>query len=38
MTRVATATLRPAALQQSVVEYLNPRMKLAYFAQKTWAQ
>lgn len=27
--------LRPAALPQAVVEYLNPRMKLAYFAQKT---
>lgn len=26
--------LRPAALSQATVEYLNPRMKLAYFAQK----
>jgi HD-GYP domain-containing protein (c-di-GMP phosphodiesterase class II) len=27
--------LRPVSLSQSIVEYLNPRMKLAYFAHKT---
>lgn len=28
------SVLRPAVLEQSIVEYLNPRMRLAYFAQK----
>ena len=27
--------LKPAALDQNVIEYLNPRMRLAYYAQKT---
>jgi HD-GYP domain-containing protein (c-di-GMP phosphodiesterase class II) len=27
--------LRPSALKQDVVEYLNPRMRLSYYAQKT---
>lgn len=27
--------LKPAALAQNVIEYLNPRMRLSYYAQKT---
>lgn len=28
---------RPAALKRDVIEYLNPRMRLSYYAQKTGA-
>lgn len=34
---VIECVLKPAALGQSALEYLNPRMKLAYFAHKTGA-
>jgi hypothetical protein len=27
--------LKPSALPQEVIEYLNPRMRLSYYAQKT---
>ena len=29
--------LKPSALKQEVIEYLNPRMRLSYYAQKTGA-
>lgn len=39
---VITATpgnsLKPSALAQNVIEYLNPRMRLSYYAQNTGSE